>query len=298
MMLRTRDVFNYFQCDDCCCLQIESVPANIADYYPSDYYSFSTFNGNKFAGFSGVINKFIFDYAIFHRGLFQYFLEHLINPFKYSRLLSDLKVSKDSTILDVGCGNGEGFLYPLAEIGFNNLLGCDPYLPNNINYQNGLKILSTDIFSINGKWEYIFYHHAFEHIANPQDHLIKIKSLLEDHGLCILRVPVPSYAWEHYGIDWYQLDAPRHFYLYSIKSIEILANSTGFKLNEVIFDSTHHQFTNSEFYRNDIPLNQKPNRFRVSYLKKMWNKLKYKKMAKVLNASKRGDQAIFILQKK
>ena len=40
MMLGLRDEHRYFQCVDCDCLQIESIPANLADYYPENYYSY------------------------------------------------------------------------------------------------------------------------------------------------------------------------------------------------------------------------------------------------------------------
>ena len=110
MMFGTRDQFNYFQCNDCFCLQIESIPENITEYYPREYYSFGQYDGRKFIGLNGDLKKFIYNYSIFHRGLFQRFLELFINPFKYSQLLSKLKVAKKSKILDVGCGNGETFL--------------------------------------------------------------------------------------------------------------------------------------------------------------------------------------------
>ncbi len=299
MMFGTRDQFNYFQCNDCFCLQIESIPENITEYYPREYYSFGQYDGRKFIGLNGDLKKFIYNYSIFHRGLFQRFLELFINPFKYSQLLSKLKVSKKSKILDVGCGNGETFLYPLVEIGFKNLLGCDPYLEYNIKYQNGLEILNSEIFPIEKKWDFIFYHHAFEHLANPRDHLTKIYSILEDNGLCILRIPTSSsYAWKYYRTDWYQLDAPRHFYLHSIESIEILAGKTGFYVRDVIFDSTYHQFMHSEEYKNNIPMNQKVKLGGVSYLKKKIKKIKYRNLTKILNEKNLGDQAIFILKKK
>ena len=299
MMFGTRNQFNYFQCDDCRCLQIESFPDDIAEYYPKNYYSFSRYDGKKYLGHKGTLRKFIYNYSIFHRGFIQYLLESFVNSFKYSQLLSDLKVSKQSKILDVGCGNGEAFLYPLAEIGFKNLLGCDPYLEDDIKYPNGLEIFNSEIFAIEKKWDFIFYHHSFEHLSNPKAHLIKIHSILENNGLCILRIPTSSsYAWEHYQTDWYQLDAPRHFYLHSIESIEILAGETDFRVHDVIFDSTYHQFMRSEAYKDDIPMNQKVKIDGVDYLKKKINKMKYKKLTKVLNATKKGDQAIFILKKK
>jgi hypothetical protein len=54
--------------------------------------------------------------------------------------------------------------------------------------------------------------------------------------------------------NWVQLDAPRHFVLYAIKSINFLAEKTGFKIGHTIFDSNAFQFWGSELYKKDIPL--------------------------------------------
>lgn len=297
MMYGTRESFEYFQCDDCHCLQIETIPDNIGDYYPGSYYSHGLYDGKKFTGLRGKINKFIFAFSISNRGIVQRILESLINPVKHSALLSRLRVTRDSRIMDVGCGNGKTFLYPLAEIGFKNLLGCDPYLAEDIEYSNGLKIISNELFSIGGKWDYIFYHHSFEHLASPLEHLHEIRTLLDTGGLCILRIPTSSsYAWETYRTDWYQLDAPRHFYLHSIESMEILADQSGFAVDEVIFDSTYHQILISEAYRNDISMKQKIKRSAAQFMRRQLDKIKYRKLSALLNASGKGDQAIFILR--
>ena len=41
MMFGTRERFAYFECSACGCLQIETVPADMARHYPDNYYSFS-----------------------------------------------------------------------------------------------------------------------------------------------------------------------------------------------------------------------------------------------------------------
>ena len=41
------DWFEYFQCNNCKCIQIAVIPENISRYYPSDYYSFSDSLGNE-----------------------------------------------------------------------------------------------------------------------------------------------------------------------------------------------------------------------------------------------------------
>src|SRR5436190_21957778 len=40
MMFGFRDEFTYFECARCGCVQIQEVPANLAKYYPDNYYSF------------------------------------------------------------------------------------------------------------------------------------------------------------------------------------------------------------------------------------------------------------------
>ena len=40
MMFGTREIFRYFRCAACGCLQIAEVPADLSAYYPPDYCSF------------------------------------------------------------------------------------------------------------------------------------------------------------------------------------------------------------------------------------------------------------------
>ena len=44
-------------------------------------------------------------------------------------------------------------LQSLKSIGFNNLLGIDPFNPKNIEYSGNLKILKKSIHDIGGKWD-------------------------------------------------------------------------------------------------------------------------------------------------
>jgi hypothetical protein len=65
---------------------------------------------------------------------------------------------------------------------------------------------------------------------------------------------VSSKVWEEYGTDWVELDAPRHLYLHSLKSIKLLAKEEDFELVDFFCDSTELEFWGSEQYRRDIPL--------------------------------------------
>ena len=92
-------------------------------------------------------------------------------------------------------------------------------------------------------------------MAHQQATTEKITRLLSDNGVCLLRIPVKSdYIWQRYGVDWVQLDAPRHFFLHTMRSLRLLAEKSGLRIEDSVFDSTEFQFWGSEQYNKDIPL--------------------------------------------
>lgn len=298
MMYGSRKEFGYFQCDSCDCLQIETIPENMEQYYPEDYYSFDKYDGKKFEGFKGAIKKSQYKAAALSGSCYQKTLGRLFGKKEYD-IFNDLEVTQTTRILDVGCGNGRNFLYPLAEVGFTNVSGCDPYLEETIAYDNGLTIENVSVVDMEGNYEIITYHHAFEHLERPFLNLEKVYELLTHNGVCIIRIPtVSSHAWQHYGTDWVQLDAPRHFFLHSIKSMEILAQKTGFEIYNVEFDSTHFQFTGSEKYQNDIPLSDPKSKGFLNSIQRKYEEYNYGLQANRLNKDDFGDQAAFYLRKK
>lgn len=295
MMFGYKDVFHYFQCSQCNCLQIKDFPQNISKYYPDNYYSY------QMSPYRNKIKKFLIglrdNYALFDRG----FIGKLLcikYPNKRLRCLSLLAVRKDTSILDVGCGTGD-LLYSLREFGFKNLLGVDPFNAQDIEYANGLKILKKEIHDVKDKWDIVMFHHSFEHIPDPAKTLQTVTGLLAPNGHCIIRIPISSsYAWEHYGVNWVQLDAPRHFYLHSVESMHILADQAKLDLYKVFYDSTTFQFWGSEQYIKDIPLRDKQ-----SYAENPRNSIfskeeiyTFDKRAKELNEKDQGDQAVFYLR--
>lgn len=298
MMFGFRDEFLYFQCCACGCLQIADFPKDISKYYPEDYYSFDAFNGKKFKGILGKIVLRKYAALVNGRGI----LDRVIRSFsgnKVYNIFENLDVSKNTRILDVGCGNGRSFLYPLAELGFKNLLGCDPFLQSTIDYDNGLQIKNLNLFEMEGSWDIITYHHSFEHVPNPLEHLQKVSELLKPNGVCIIRIPtVTSFAWKHYGVNWVQLDAPRHYFLHSVESMSDLGKKVGLEMYKTLYDSTHFQFTASEKYIKDIPLHTPRQKGVIGYIQSKIKQRNYSNKAKELNRAKKGDQAAFFFRKK
>jgi SAM-dependent methyltransferase len=289
MMFGLRDPFEYFECNFCGCLQIKDFPRDISPYYPKNYYTHTVSPEEHFANpIRSTLLKARARYDLYGRGI----VGRLVSkkrPEQTARCLRAINPSLESSILDVGCGNGIR-LYLLREIGFQNLLGVDPFIPGDHTYKNGLRIEKKSLNDVSGRWDIIMFHHSFEHIDCPLETLRQVRLLLKPSGRCIIRIPVASsYAWRHYRTDWVQLDAPRHYFLHSRTSVEHLARAADFRVTSVLYDSTEFQFLGSELYRRDIPLAGHPKLFRKSEVRE------FRSRAEELNVSEEGDSAAFYL---
>lgn len=296
MMFGYKDVFRYFQCSVCNCLQIREFPPNISEYYPKNYYSFNSVAArNKFKEFLISLRD---RYAVYRKGLVGRIL-YTKFPSEELSCLNVTSVQKNTKILDVGCGTGT-LLNSLYNLGIKNILGIDPFIEKSIEYENGLRIQKAELQDVEGAWDIVMFHHAFEHMPNPVETLNIVSKLLSPSGYCIIRIPVvSSYAWRYYGVNWVQLDAPRHYFLHSIESMDILANQAKLKIYKTVYDSTAFQFWGSEQYIKDISLTDQR-----SYAQGSKNSIfskkeisNFNKSAKKLNQKKQGDQAVFYLKR-
>ena len=298
-MLGLEEEFQYIQCSDCGCLQIVDKPADMHPYYPAEYYSLSENPADKLRNpWINALRKQRDTYAVLNRGLLGRLLYALM-PNTTLRPLSRVPMSPSMRLLDVGCGTGF-HLWALHQIGITQVAGIDPFLEHSLEYPNGITIQKGTMHDVKGLWDVMIFHHSFEHIANPRETLTTVHQHLAPGGACILRIPtVSSWAWEHYDIYWHQLDAPRHFYLHSLKSIDILAQQTGFVVEEVRYDSTPNQFIIAEQYKRGIWMYSE-RAWGVNPANSIFSKRdirRFKQRTRQLNAQKRGDQAAFILRK-
>lgn len=296
MQFGLREPFDYVECESCGCLQIKEIPKNIEKYYPENYFPYRLIKNPK----KNTIRTFL------HRQRSKYCLfgSNKIWPFrskKYSSFswFKKTKVKFDSSILDVGCGNGR-LLNRMQRSGFHNLMGVDPFIKENVFYQNGVKILKKEIVNLEGQFDLIMCHDSFEHMPNPRDVLQKFYELLKPNKFVLIKIPVASsFAWRHYGVNWFALDAPRHLFLHTIKSIQLLSKQTGFKVSDIEFDSNESQFIYSELYLKNIPFIDSREYLKDSPLPIFSQKQieAFKAKAKELNKNNNGDHACFYLYK-
>jgi SAM-dependent methyltransferase len=303
MMFGTRDRFEYFECSECGCVQIETPPDDIGKYYPPNYYSLAQpAPPRKFTPRERFVTRRISSYLLTGKGRLGALL-HKRHPGAADVPTwlkpSELRLGVRSRILDVGCGRGE-LLLQLRELGFTRLLGADAYIDSDISYDRGLKIRKAQLSDLKGRFDLIMLHHSFEHMPEPRATMNHLFRLTRRGRYVIVRVPVAgSYAWRKYGTDWVGLDAPRHFFLHTPRSLGLLAEQAGFQLTTVIYDSAGSQFAASEQYRAGIPLTD-PRSFTVNPPGKLFSEERlreFEAQAAALNATGDGDQACFYLYK-
>jgi len=305
MMFGTREEFDYAECDSCGTLQIVEVPADLGRYYPADYFAFdegreieigadwmrrlaSRFAGKYFLEGKSKLGEFIVKKKPWIR-------DHYPVSLTYPPLGLDF----DSPILDFGCGWGH-LLQTLHFFGFRDLTGADAFIDEDIFYPTGVKVYKRRLEEIEPAFDLVMLHHSFEHLPDPLESLRQIHRLVKPGKYCLLRVPVVNFAWEEYSIDWVQLDAPRHLFLYTEKAMNLLAEKTGFEVESVVYDSGSFQFWGSEQYRQDIPLND-PRTYTGDISKCLFTQEQmdqWQAQAVQLNAEGRGDQACFYLKRK
>jgi 2-polyprenyl-3-methyl-5-hydroxy-6-metoxy-1,4-benzoquinol methylase len=294
MMYGKASEFDYGLCHNCQCLQLMTVPENLAEFYPKNYYSFSTnIKKRSFKTWKKVLRRKI---TLNHPEAISF----LFSAFKKSQPLfwiyRILGLKSGMETLDVGAGGGAHVL-ELRSVGVSSL-GVDPYIDTDLTIENDLVVKKSELNKINQKFDLITFHHSFEHISEQLGTLTHAKSLLKHGGKILIRIPtISSWAFEEYQENWFQLDAPRHLFLHSHKSIKILANKAGLKVINLWCDSSETQFIASEQYRMGMTLLD-PRSYEVNKKQSIWSKSaikKFKEKARNANNSMKGDQICVVL---
>lgn len=217
MMQNTRDEFEYFVCDECKCLQIAEIPEDLGRYYGQNYYSFSLKESENYQ-FKGPVNH-------------------------------------TERILDVGCGSG-AWLFQLANKGWGNLYGCDPFLEKELHYGDRVHIRNCTIHDLEEDefFDEIYMSDSFEHMTDPLEALKSAHRLLKPGATLRMDIPTwPNIAFDMFETHWYQLDAPRHIFLHSRESLEYLGRNADMKIVDMKYNSDFGQIVRSYFYQRGVP---------------------------------------------
>jgi 2-polyprenyl-3-methyl-5-hydroxy-6-metoxy-1,4-benzoquinol methylase len=299
MMFGWREAFEYIECARCGCLQIAEIPADLARYYPSDgYYSYKTPRDKRNPGWALALRHARTRQWLGESSLAGALLAALSKRNEHFDWFRGRGVRLDSRILDVGCGAG-GLLMKLQRDGFTRLLGADPFIPADIDYGNGVRILKREVAQLDGQFDFIMLHHSFEHMPDSAAALAALAQRLAPGGTLLLRIPVAdSWARSHYGLNWMAWDAPRHLYLHTRKSMALLAERAGMTISDVVCDSSGQQFSSSELYIRGVPYVEhgkyRPGGNPQAFSQAAWDD--FQRRAAELNARGEGDTACFYLR--
>jgi SAM-dependent methyltransferase len=294
MMFGFRDPFTYLECGQCGCLQLLDPPADLAKYYPANYYSFQphgpikTFLRRQWAGYTlrggnplgWLVNQLNGD-------------NHAMKAVRRARL------QPSASILDVGCGDGH-LIQDLRHLGFARVAGADPYIAQELHHPGGVTVFKKQLGELSGRFDVIMLHHSYEHMERPGEVMQQLGRLLAPDGLVMICIPVAgSYAWRHYGVNWVNLDAPRHLFLHTPRSIGLLAERAGLRVVETFFEGNEGQFLASEDYQRDLPL-CRPRPRGAAVLERFTARRRLRELraqADELNRKDEGDWACFHLRK-
>ncbi len=140
-------------------------------------------------------------------------------------------------ILEVGCGNGF-FLEYLKKHGFNQVYGVEPsqdaVRQTVKGLQNRIKnsILKKNLFP-NQSFNLVCCFHTLDHVLNPNDFLVQVKSLLKKDGIALFILhDTEGLSTKLFGERSAIFDI-EHIYLFNKKNLTILFEKNGFKVISV-----------------------------------------------------------------
>lgn len=251
--------FRYVYCNDC---QSTYQPEKLADYgkfYPSSYYSFQYREPETLSErIRQLKRKYRNAYYYFSKGWIGRLLARA-RPCPVNHLSRHVSLRRDMAILEIGSGTGE-LLHEIADLGIRKVIGIDPFVPQDIVYGNGARVYKSgirDLAQLAGdeRFDLIMFNHSLEHSPTPVEDLANVSRYLKKGGEILIRLPVSgSEIARRYGKFWWSLDAPRHIYLFSTKSMALLAAKCGLTVKRTHFEGTIDDFLASEQHKAGIPL--------------------------------------------
>jgi SAM-dependent methyltransferase len=135
-------------------------------------------------------------------------------------------------VLDVGCGNG-GWLGQMKLYGFE-CYGCEPdsLRAKTAASIKDVKISATDLHTAqysDGFFDVVHIWNVLEHVHDPKAVLKEANRILKKEGLIIISSPNRDSILVRVYPNLE--DVPRHLFSFSLKTIKLYLEKTGFRLN-------------------------------------------------------------------
>ncbi|KPK91964.1 MAG: hypothetical protein AMJ94_06140 [Deltaproteobacteria bacterium SM23_61] len=204
-------LFSYLRCSACGLVFLSPRPeaAEMKGFYGEEYYGGED---RKFRSGLEVLRRFFARARV--RRARRYF-------------------SGSGKVLDVGCGQGT-FLQLMQEKGWEGYGTELSTRSASRPMQAGLSVsvgeirenqFPADFFDLITFWQ------VLEHLRDPAAVLQRILPLLRRGGIVAVSTPnVESWQARTFGEDWFHLDAPRHLFLFSPRTLEAFMTAHGFRL--------------------------------------------------------------------
>lgn len=296
-MFGTGEMFRYAECSTCGTLQLVDIPTDLAPYYPPEYYSYG--EAPPIDGRLERASKTLRSIVLLKTPAALLRLIPLsLRPVWFDWFRGSIR-TRHAPIVDIGAGSGTlvTFLY---NNGFTDVAGYDPFLEEGTTEGRPVPLYRRLPPSLSGRARVAMMHHSLEHTLDPLAALKEAADLLAPDGSIVMRVPLAdSFAWRHYGTDWWALDPPRHIFLLTEHSVELLARAAGLHVIRRWRDSAAFQFWSSEQWQQGIALEDDRSVFRGvdNSIFTTADLERFEARARELNAAGEGDGGCFILQR-
>jgi 2-polyprenyl-3-methyl-5-hydroxy-6-metoxy-1,4-benzoquinol methylase len=152
-----------------------------------------------------------------------------------------LKRKQSGKLLDVGCADGL-FLVFMRKRGWS-VYGVEP---REVSARTAREKFGLDVFHgyvenadyPPGFFDAITLNHVFEHVHNPPETAGRIRELLAPGGVALIDVPnFASLESRVFGERWVAVDAPRHLYQFTPKTLLAMLERGGLRVLEIVQDS-------------------------------------------------------------
>lgn len=146
--------------------------------------------------------------------------------------IMDIPFRENGVLLDVGCGSGQ-FLAKMRGLGWevygvevDNMAVAVAREKFDLNVSSGT--LKSAHFPDNF-FDVVTLSHVIEHVDDPVGLLGECKRVLKEGGKIVITTPnINSLGHKWFGRFWRGIESPRHFFLFSLNSLELCTQKVGF----------------------------------------------------------------------